>query len=116
MPAARCYIACMQYTIRNIPKFLDQAIRARAKTTGRSINDVTIELLFDAFRAHGQPVKRRDLSKYLGTWVEDPAFDEAMKDFDRVDLESWGINDESGTGRQSLQRPSARRPGRRRSA
>ena len=28
---------------------------------------------------------KRDLSDIVGTWVDDPEFDEAMKDFERVD-------------------------------
>jgi hypothetical protein len=28
-----------------------------------------------------------DLSDIVGTWVDDPEFDEAMKDFERVDRE-----------------------------
>ena len=36
-----------------------------------------------------QPVKYRDLSDIAGTWVEDPAFDEAMRDQDQVDPEMW---------------------------
>jgi hypothetical protein len=107
----------MQYTIRNIPKPLDQAIRERAKAIRSSINDVTIELLFAAFRALGQPVKRRDLSRFVGTWVEDPAFDQAMKDFEQINPETWGLTDDPNYARhEPVQRPSTRRPRRRRSA
>jgi len=34
-------------------------------------------------------VKRRDLSDLVGSWVEDPAFDEAIRDQDRIDPEMW---------------------------
>ena len=30
---------------------------------------------------------KRDLSDIAGTWVDDPEFDEAMKDFERIDPE-----------------------------
>jgi len=30
-----------------------------------------------------------DFSDILGTWVDDPAFDEAMKDFGKIDEELW---------------------------
>jgi tRNA(fMet)-specific endonuclease VapC len=35
------------------------------------------------------PQKQRDLSDLAGTWVEDPGFDEAMSDQDRVDPDMW---------------------------
>jgi hypothetical protein len=107
----------MQYTVRKIPKWLDKAIRDRAKTLGKSINDVIIDLLYDGFRANGQLVKRRDLSKFAGTWVEDPAFDEAMKGFEQINPETWGMtNDPNYARHEPVQRSSTRRSGRRRSA
>ncbi len=33
--------------------------------------------------------RRRDLSDLAGTWVEDPAFDEAIRDQDVVDPDLW---------------------------
>jgi hypothetical protein len=33
--------------------------------------------------------KQRDLSDLAGTWVEDPAFDEAIADQDRIDPDLW---------------------------
>ena len=46
------YNACMklkatgcQYTIRNVPKHVDRALRRRAKASGKSINQVAVEAL-----------------------------------------------------------------------
>ena len=79
----------MQYTIRNIPKPLDQALRAKAKAERKSLNEVTLETLEVGAGLSGQPVKRRDLSDLAGTWVEDPAFDEAIREHDRINPEDW---------------------------
>jgi hypothetical protein len=35
------------------------------------------------------PEKQRDLSALAGTWVEDPAFDEAIADQDKIDPDMW---------------------------
>ncbi len=36
-----------QYTIRNVPKQVDQALRRRAKASGKSINQVAVEALIE---------------------------------------------------------------------
>lgn len=47
-----------------------------------------VEVLEQAVGAD-QPRRNSNLEKYSGTWVEDPAFDEAMKDFEKIDEEAW---------------------------
>jgi len=37
----------------------------------------------------GERVRKRDLSSLVGTWQEDPEFDEAIADQDKVDEELW---------------------------
>jgi hypothetical protein len=83
--------AHMQYTIRNIPKKVDQALRRKAKEQGRSLNDVTVEALAVATGVieSAKPVKRIDLSDIAGTWVEDPEFDKIMREQDQIDPEMW---------------------------
>lgn len=68
----------MQYTLRNVPPYLDEVIRQRAREERKSLNQVALDALLTAFGLQGQPQPRRDLSDIAGTWVEDPAFDEAM--------------------------------------
>jgi plasmid stability protein len=106
----------MQYTIRNIPAALDKALRKRAKSEGRSLNDVALDAMTEGLRLRGHPVKYRDLSDLAGRWIDDPAFDEAMKDFERINPELWGLPNETGTGHEPVHRLPARRAGRRRSA
>lgn len=68
----------MQYTVRNIPKRVDAALRKKARAEKRSLNDVLLDVLARGAGVAGEAVKQRDLSWLAGTWVEDPAFDEAM--------------------------------------
>lgn len=78
----------MQYTVRDVPAALDEAIREKARREGRSLNQVTIDALLAAFGLAGE-VRRRDLSDVVGTWHEDPAIDRALADQRRVDPEQW---------------------------
>lgn len=79
----------MQYTIRGIPPAVDQALRKRAQTSGKSLNEVTIEALADGAGVTAAPRKRRDMSDIVGTWVPDPEFEEALADQRRIDEELW---------------------------
>ena len=38
-------MACMQYTIRRIPRAVDDAIRERARATGKSLNEAVVDTL-----------------------------------------------------------------------
>ena len=55
------------------------------------MNDVAVEALALATGNHqsAAPVKRRDLSDLAGTWVEDPEFDQIMKEQDQIDPRDW---------------------------
>jgi len=79
----------MQYTIRNIPDYLDTALRGSARLQGKSLNEVAIEALVRGAGLGDQQIKRRDLSDIVGTWEEDPAFDAAIADQDKIDEEMW---------------------------
>jgi plasmid stability protein len=81
----------MQYTIRNIPKEVDRALRRRAKQQGRSLNEVLLDALAvgAGVRSNGEAVKYRDLSDIAGSWVEDPEFDKIMAEQDQVDPRDW---------------------------
>jgi hypothetical protein len=79
----------MQYTLRNIPKYLDELLRRKAREENKSLNEVAIEALKRAFGLAGETVKQRDLSDLGGTWQEDPEFEEAMEDQRTVDPDLW---------------------------
>lgn len=79
----------MQYTIRNIPKKLDQAIRAKAKAEGKSLNSLLVESLAAGLGVplNGRP--KRDLSMFSTSEEDARAIEEAHAYFDRVDAEKW---------------------------
>ena len=87
--ACTAYTICMQYTIRNLPARLDKLIRRRAKAEGKSLNTVAVEALMEAFGLRGSVPARRDLGKLAGSWVEDPAVDEALQEQRGIDDEMW---------------------------
>lgn len=89
MQAYYAYTACMQYTLRNIPKSLDQALRRRAQQEGKSLNEVTVEALLRAMGLLGEPVVQRDLDDIAGTWCEDPVAESAFADQRRIDEDLW---------------------------
>jgi plasmid stability protein len=79
----------MQYTIRNIPKSLDAALRRKARQKGKSLNDMAIEALARGTGISGEPTRQRDLSDIAGLWREDPLFESAVSDQDVIDGDLW---------------------------
>lgn len=87
--ACNAYSVCMQYTIRNVPDYLDAALRSSAREQGKSLNEVAVEALARGAGLGDQRIRRRDLSDIAGTWEEDPAFDDAIAAQDTVDKDPW---------------------------
>ena len=79
----------MQYTIRGIPADVDKALRRRARSSGKSLNEVAVEALRDGAGVAATPRKRRDLSDIVGTWKPDKELEEALADQDRIDEDLW---------------------------
>lgn len=80
----------MQYTLRNLPAHLDRLIRERAQQENKSLNEVAIDALLQAFGLHAaEAPPRRDLSEVAGSWIDDPAVITALEDQRRVDPELW---------------------------
>lgn len=79
----------MQYTIRNIPDVLDEALRRAAREQGKSLNEVAIDALARGAGITGERVRRRDLRDIAGTWHKDPVFDRALLAQDTVDEDMW---------------------------
>ena len=92
MQAPSAYSAGMkthQYTIRKVPERVDRLLREKARQSKTSLNQAALEALQAGL---GEPTEKKlnhDFDFLFGTWVEDPAFDEAMKYFDRIDEEMW---------------------------
>lgn len=78
-----------QYTIRSVPAEVDQALRRRAQREAKSLNAVAVEALARGLELAATTTVYTDLDGLIGSWQEDPAFDRAMVDFERIDEESW---------------------------
>lgn len=79
----------MQYTIRNIPDYLDAALRRAAREEGKSLNEVSIEALARGAGLGERRCRQRDLHDIAGSWREDAAFDSAIAAQDTVDEALW---------------------------
>ena len=79
----------MQYTIRSVPDAIDRAVRRRARQEDKSMNAVVVEALARGLEIEVGSVQHTDLDHLIGTWQEDPAFDLAVADFERIDHDAW---------------------------
>ena len=79
----------IQYTVRAVPEAVDRAVRHRAGREGKSINAVVVEALARGLELDAGPAEHTDLDPLIGTWQEDPSFDRAVADFQRVDDDAW---------------------------
>jgi plasmid stability protein len=88
IPRLHC-LHMIQYTVRNIPEHIDQALRARAHQERKSINQLTLELLAEAVgdRANDRP--KRNLASIAGSWVGDAETEGALEDQRRIDPDLW---------------------------
>ena len=78
-----------QYTIRQIPPSVDQALRRRARRLGRSLNQIALDALAREAGVEGQPERFTDLDRFFGSWVRDPAVDRALAEQRLVDETLW---------------------------
>jgi plasmid stability protein len=78
----------MTLTLTQVPKDLDDALRLRAQSQGKSVDEVAVEVI-RAGLAINDSLKRRDLSEFAGSWVNDPEVEAALKDQDRIEAEMW---------------------------
>jgi plasmid stability protein len=79
----------MQYTIRNVPDTLDEALRRAARKEGKSLNEVAIEALARGAGVIEQSRPQRDLRDVAGSWRKDADFDGAIVAQDAIDEEMW---------------------------
>jgi hypothetical protein len=87
--AGIAYTCCMQYTLRGVPKVVDDAVRERAKAEGRSLNEVAVAALAQGLGIDDEGVVKRDLSDVVGSWKKDAAAEGALAAQDRVDGGLW---------------------------
>ena len=53
------------------------------------MNEIVVEALKAGIGLSGSPVRHTDLDDLAGTWVNDPEFDRAIQEMNRVDPELW---------------------------
>lgn len=76
----------VQYTIRGVPREVDQVLRKKAAERRQSLNQVILEEL--ASVTIGRQ-RRADFSALVGKWRKDPAFDEIVASQRQIDWEKW---------------------------
>jgi plasmid stability protein len=79
----------MRYTLRNVPQAVDRALRERARSQGKALNEVVIETLQRALGLAGETPVQRDLTDIVGTWQSDPEMDRILGEHRRIDPELW---------------------------
>ena len=79
----------LQYTIRKVPRNVDDALRRRAKQTGKSLNQVLLESLRESAGVSEEAARYSDLDDLAGTWKNDKAFEEAIRSFEKIDQDDW---------------------------
>jgi plasmid stability protein len=78
-----------QYTIRNVPQYVDRALRQRAKQAGKSFNQVVVEALGKGAGAH-RPVFD-DLDFMIGSMSKGDAkaLEREVVEQRRIDRKLW---------------------------
>lgn len=79
----------IQYTIRNVPDKIDNALRKLAVRKGASLNAVALEALEAGAGTEENAVRYHDLDSLAGTWVQDDSFDKSQAVFEAIDEELW---------------------------
>jgi hypothetical protein len=77
-----------QYTIRGIPREVDQALRRKARERRVSLNRLLVDELT---QPSGTAAERRyrSLEQFAGAWKEDPEFDRVLDEQRRIDWSAW---------------------------
>lgn len=78
-----------QYTVRQVPAAVDRLLRAKARQEHKSLNQLALEALSREAGQGPGAVVHTDLDDVIGTWVEDPAFDEAVAAQHKIDRGLW---------------------------
>jgi hypothetical protein len=79
----------MQYTLRNIPRNLDRALRSKAKAEGKSLNQAALEAIQRGLGLEHEKRVVRDLDWFLGTAELEPEVLRALAEQDVVNPDDW---------------------------
>jgi len=82
-----------QITVRGIAPDLEKQIRRKAKTTGKSLNKVMLELIGESAgpEKRGKKPAGASLAELAGGWSEKEAreFEESVRVFEEIDQATW---------------------------
>jgi hypothetical protein len=78
----------VQFTVRNVPPKVASALKRKAEGSDQSLNRVLVDALTKAAGGDA-PVVHHDLDALIGSWEEDPAFDEAIRAQHVIDEKLW---------------------------
>jgi hypothetical protein len=81
--------AAVQYTLRNVPPVVDRALRRKAARLSKSLNEVALEALALGAGVDQEAKEHHDLDFLFGSWVDDPAVDQALEDQRKIDEDLW---------------------------
>ena len=78
----------VQYTVRGIPREVDEVLRSRARQRRISLNRLLVEEI-SAAGGHASPRRYRTLKDLGGRWQDDPAFERILTEQRRIDRDLW---------------------------
>ena len=78
-----------QYTIRNVPRSVDQALKKKAREQRKSLNRVLLDVLMKAASVAPEPRVYGDLDFLIGSWVNDAETEEALREQRQIDPKDW---------------------------
>ena len=79
----------IQYTIRQIPFEVNEAVREYSVREGCSLNQAVLQVLRKGSGLADERVVHHDLDFMANTWVADKKCAEALRGFDRIDEGLW---------------------------
>jgi hypothetical protein len=71
----------MKLTLDNLPQYLVETLARKAREEGRRVEEIAIDAMQRGLATNSP---KRDVSDIVNTWVPDPVFDDAMKDFEQA--------------------------------
>jgi hypothetical protein len=80
---------CMQYTLRDIPRDVDAALRKRAQRERKTLNQAAVEAMAEGLGLEREPRPRRSVRDIVGAVAKDPKLEAALEDQRRVEPELW---------------------------
>ncbi len=78
-----------QYTIRGVTPRMDALLREKSQHDRKSLNAIALAVLSRGLGLTEEKIQYHDLDDLIGTWVNDPSFDQAISDMDQIDEELW---------------------------